>query len=208
MANKLRVNGARDRQVGKPLFPHSTQTGGENVLWKSSDHGCHKKSKKQEVSWRANGRVFQKKGPEKNQAVKEEEREQNAITLYHHLYFAPLTSAICYLFPAVTHTLVWADTPPHILVWAVSGSPNNKLEKDQLNGNDGKGSSNSSGCAGQHTEVLSLRLHCIMMRVVTKHTYFSLVLARAHTHTEHWSQSVKHNEAPWRHGHWLSRSSA
>lgn len=60
--------------------------------------------------------VSKKRKGKKNQAEQEEEGEQNAITLYHHLYFAPLTSAICYLFPAVTHTLVWADTPPHILV--------------------------------------------------------------------------------------------
>lgn len=41
------------------------------------------------------------------------------------LSFAHLTSAVCYLFPAVARTLVWTDTPPHILVGAVSGSPNN-----------------------------------------------------------------------------------
>ncbi len=56
----------------------------------------------------------------------ERETKRNATILqYHHLYFALLTAALCYLFPAVAYTLVWADTTPHTLVWAVSWGTNN-----------------------------------------------------------------------------------
>lgn len=41
-------------------------------------------------------------------------------------------------------------------------------------------SSSSGGCVGQHAEVISLWLHCIMMKVVMKHTHFSFVLAYTH----------------------------